>query len=60
MNRSPTPNQRTLQHLEMRGITKRFPGVLACGGIDFDVRAGEVHSLLGENGAGARSCWSWR
>ncbi len=52
MNRSPTPKQRTLQHLEMRGITKRFPGVLACSGIDFDVRAGEVHSLLGENGAG--------
>ncbi len=52
MNRSPAPEKRTLQHLEMRGITKRFPGVLACGGIDFDVHAGEVHSLLGENGAG--------
>jgi ABC-type uncharacterized transport system ATPase subunit len=38
--------------LEMQGITKRFPGVLANRGVDFDVRAGEVHALLGENGAG--------
>ena len=38
--------------LEMRGITKRYPGVLANDGIDLDVRAGEIHALLGENGAG--------
>ncbi len=38
--------------LQMLGITKRFPGVLANDRIDFEVRAGEVHSLLGENGAG--------
>jgi simple sugar transport system ATP-binding protein len=38
--------------LEMRGITKRFPGVLANDKVDFDVRSGEVHALLGENGAG--------
>lgn len=38
--------------LQMRGITKRFPGVLASDHVDFDVRAGEVHTLLGENGAG--------
>jgi len=38
--------------LEMRGITKRFPGVLASDHVDFDIRAGEVHTLLGENGAG--------
>lgn len=38
--------------LEMTGITKRFPGVLANDCVDFDVRAGEVHTLLGENGAG--------
>src|SRR5690242_6515359 len=36
----------------MRGITKRFPGVLASDHVDFDVNAGEVHALLGENGAG--------
>jgi len=36
----------------MKGIVKRFPGVLANDHVDFDVRAGEVHALLGENGAG--------
>ncbi len=36
----------------MRGIVKRFPGVLANDLVDFDLRAGEVHALLGENGAG--------
>jgi ribose transport system ATP-binding protein len=38
--------------LQMSGIVKRFPGVLALGGVDLDVRAGEVHCLLGQNGAG--------
>src|ERR687887_599090 len=38
--------------LELRGITKRFPGVLANDAVDFDLREGEVHALLGENGAG--------
>ena len=38
--------------LELRGITKRFPGVLANDHVDFDLRKGEVHALLGENGAG--------
>ena len=38
--------------LELRGITKRFPGVLANDHIDFDLYRGEVHALLGENGAG--------
>ena len=38
--------------LELRGITKRFPGVLANDRVDLDLRRGEVHALLGENGAG--------
>ena len=38
--------------LELRGITKRFPGVVANEGIDLVVRPGEIHGLLGENGAG--------
>lgn len=38
--------------LEMRGITKRFPGVVANDGVDLTVKAGQVHTLLGENGAG--------
>lgn len=37
---------------EMRGITKRFPGVLANHNVDFTVKQGEIHALLGENGAG--------
>jgi simple sugar transport system ATP-binding protein len=38
--------------VELRGITKRFPGVVACDGVDLSVENGEVHALLGENGAG--------
>jgi len=38
--------------LEMHGITKRFPGVLANDKADFELRQGEIHVLLGENGAG--------
>jgi general nucleoside transport system ATP-binding protein len=38
--------------LELRGITKRFPGVVANDHVDFDLRRREVHALLGENGAG--------
>jgi ribose transport system ATP-binding protein len=38
--------------LGVRGLRKRFPGVIALDGVDFDLRAGEVHVILGENGAG--------
>jgi simple sugar transport system ATP-binding protein len=38
--------------LEMRGITKRYPGVVANDRIDLEIRPGEIHALLGENGAG--------
>ncbi len=41
-----------IELLEMRSIVKHFPGVLACDHVNFDVKAGEVHALLGENGAG--------
>jgi ABC-type uncharacterized transport system ATPase subunit len=55
---APTPGNTALAAgdalplLELRGITKRFPGVVANDHVDFDVRAGEVHTLFGENGAG--------
>src|SRR3954469_13178506 len=38
--------------LEMKGITKRFPGLVALSGVDFFVRPGEIHALIGQNGAG--------
>jgi len=38
--------------VEMQGITKRFPGVLANDSINFELKACEIHALLGENGAG--------
>jgi ribose transport system ATP-binding protein len=49
----PEPSQGTPPPvLEMRGIRKTFPGVVALDGVDLSLRAGEVHALLGENGAG--------
>ena len=41
--------------LELRGITKSFPGVVALNGVDLEIAQGEVHALLGENGAGKSS-----
>jgi len=52
----PAPSERSCgvnpPLLEMSGIVKEFPGVRALDGVDLDVRAGEVHCLLGQNGAG--------
>jgi simple sugar transport system ATP-binding protein len=45
-------SQHFIQCIEMRNITKRFPGVLANCDVTLQFRAGEVHALLGENGAG--------
>ena len=44
-NLLPTGRPR-IEHMEMRDIVKRFPGVLACDHVNFDVRAGEVHALV--------------
>src|SRR3954462_5331731 len=55
MSKSPgdgVTETRTAPLLEMHGIVKTFPGVRALGGVDLDVRHGEVHCLLGQNGAG--------
>ena len=38
--------------VQMNAIIKRFPGVIASAGVDFNLRAGEIHALLGENGSG--------
>jgi ribose transport system ATP-binding protein len=38
--------------LEVRGVVKQYPGVRALDGVDFDVMPGEVHCIVGPNGAG--------
>ncbi len=42
----------TTHAVQMRGITKRYPRVLANDGVDLDVANGEIHAIVGENGAG--------
>ncbi len=49
---STTPSRAAAPAVELRGITKAFPGVVANDDIHLTLRAGQVHSLLGENGAG--------
>jgi len=48
----PTDRAGTEPILAARGVSKRFPGVVALDRVDFDVQAGEVHAVLGQNGAG--------
>jgi simple sugar transport system ATP-binding protein len=48
----PTPAAAAPYAVELRGITKRFPGVVANRDIELRVRRGEVHAIVGENGAG--------
>jgi general nucleoside transport system ATP-binding protein len=52
MASSPHSTTQRIQTVTLCNIVKRFPGVLANDNVCFDVRAGEVHALLGENGAG--------
>jgi len=52
MSHHPTRTQAAPVAVEMRNVVKRFPGVVANDGVNLEVRAGEIHALLGENGAG--------
>ncbi|HOT52133.1 MAG TPA: ATP-binding cassette domain-containing protein, partial [Candidatus Hydrogenedentes bacterium] len=46
------PHESAFAALVMEGVSKRFPGTLAVDNVSMEVRAGEIHALMGENGAG--------
>ncbi|MFL6669717.1 MAG: ATP-binding cassette domain-containing protein, partial [Burkholderia ambifaria] len=52
MQPDPNPAAAPAALIELTGVSKRFPGVQALDDCRFDLRAGEVHALMGENGAG--------
>ncbi len=52
MSQQPQTGEEPANAVVMRGVVKRFPGVVANDGVNLEVRAGEIHALLGENGAG--------
>jgi len=52
MNPNPSPSPQASSLIEIRGLGKRFPGVVALDDVSLDLRAGEVHGLVGQNGAG--------
>ena len=56
MHKSSSPSATATPHaVEMRGISKAWSGVPVLRDVDFEVRSGEVHALVGENGVGKSS-----